>query len=87
MKFAHFDFYFVLPNDFDGGIDDILNMIITYRSIIKEKKETSMSYVEELKNSKTISKAGYDELMYNKFIKSAKEDGTRLFGDMRVLVN
>jgi hypothetical protein len=85
MKIAHIDLYFHLPDDYDN--DDLiilLEEIIEYKLINKNKIEKS-PVTDELRNTKSISKYGYDVIVYNKFMKSIKEKGYKLCGDVRFI--
>ena len=85
MKIAHIDLYFKLPDEYNGSdLIELLNMIIEYKLLNKHKTEKS-PISEELKNTKTISKYGYDIMVYNKFMRSSKEKGYRLGGDVRFI--
>jgi uncharacterized protein with ParB-like and HNH nuclease domain len=85
MKIAHIDLYFHLPDDHDDNdLIVLLEQIIEYKLINQNKTEKS-PVVDELKNTKSISKYGYDVMMYNKFMKSVKEKGYKLCGDVRFI--
>lgn len=85
MKIAHIDIYFHLPDDYeDNDLVNLLELIVEYK--LKNKKEIQKSLIpEELKNTKTISKYGYDIMMYNRFMKSVNEKGYKLCGDVRFI--
>jgi len=72
MKVAHINLFFKLPDDFDGGVDEVLKAIQEYRKD-HGKEPKSMPIVEELENSSSISKSGYDKLILNKFVSSIDE--------------
>lgn len=86
MKIAHVDLYFHLPDDYnDEDMVNLLELIVEYKLKNKNKKSGKSPVAEELKNTKTISKYGYDVMVYNKFMKSIKEKGYKLCGDIRFI--
>lgn len=85
MKIAHLDIYFKLPDGYEEtDFIKLLVMIIEYKSQNKNKVNKS-PVVDELKNTKTISKYGYDIMVYNRFMKLVKEKGYKLGGDVRFI--
>jgi hypothetical protein len=85
MKIAHIDLYFKLPDDYNNAdLVKLLVMIIEHKSQNKNKPDQS-PVVDELKNTKTISKYGYDVMVYNRFMKMVKEKGYKLGGDVRFI--
>ncbi len=85
MKIAHIDLYFKLPDDHNEcDLIKLLTMIIDYK-VNNKKSNDSSPVAEELRNTKTVSKHGYDVLTYNRFMKLAKEKGIRLGGEVRFI--
>jgi hypothetical protein len=85
MKIAHIDLYFKLPDDYEStDLIKLLVTIIEHKSKNKNKVDQS-PVVDELKNTKTISKYGYDVMVYNRFMKLVKEKGYKLGGEVRFI--
>jgi hypothetical protein len=86
MKIAHLDLYFRLPDDYVGDdLIKLLTLIIDYKVQNKNKSSEKSHVAEELKNSKTISKYGYDVLTYNRFMQLSREKGFKLSGEVRFI--
>lgn len=84
MKIARLNFYFKLPDDFKGDINDVLEEIIAYR--VKHGKKAmaeSTPMAKEIENSKSISKKGYDDLMFDKFTRLTDE-GYHIHGEVNI---
>ena len=85
MKIAHINIYFRIPEDFDGDLNELLANIIEYRENKgNDNKIIKLNFKEELENSKTISKYGYDVLMRTAFTKAISEQNVKLFGDVKI---
>jgi hypothetical protein len=86
MKVAHINLYFKLPDDFDGDLNLLLEEVLKYRKSVEgsPKKEYDMAFADELEDSTSISKKGYDILMFNRFMRSC-EEGLRLFGHINIV--
>lgn len=86
MKVAHVNLYFKLPDDFDGDLNLLLEKILEYRKSVENdsKKEYDMAFSDELEDSTSISKKGYDILMLNRFMRSC-EEGLSLFGHINIV--
>lgn len=84
MKIARLNFYFKLPDDFSGDINDVLREIIKYREKHgKKAMAESTPMAQEVENSKSVSKKGYDELMFAKFSRLV-DDGYRIHGEVNI---
>ncbi len=84
MKIARLNFYFKLPEDFNGNINDALEEVIKYREKHgKGAMAESTPMAQEIENSKVLSKKGYDELMFEKFVRLV-EEGYLIHGEVNI---
>lgn len=82
MPVAHIDLFFELPEDFDGGFDEMLKAVIDYRKSNGRKEPKKSDYSEEIDQNNSVSKTGYDRLMMRR-LEIHKE--TKLIGTISVL--
>lgn len=70
MSIVHIDLFFKLPDDFNGGFDDIIKELMKFRKL-KGSLPKCNDYAKEFDNNTRISKSGYESIMINK-IKNGK---------------
>lgn len=83
MKIARLNFYFKLPDDFNGDINEALEEVIKFRKKNgKKAMSESLPMAKEIENGK-LSKKGYDELMFEKFVRLV-DDGHAIHGEVNI---
>jgi hypothetical protein len=67
-KLAHVDLFFKVPKDFDGTIDDVLQLILDYRESNGMQEPEEKDYIQEVAENNSISKTGHNIMMIKKLL-------------------